>query len=309
MVFTDKNNCVMANLYSKIHRLKAQGWTWDKFLQEIEKHYPAGLEEKTLKAHFKQPHRKASNHVTQAIETVHNIYFPSPFPEDIEALVRIYNRLLKNTSHAPTDENINDLSLFISGELKQSRNQNLLRDVRLHWLKANIYFDQLPNLRQSGNKALLLETKNTAIKHYYLAIELINHHNATQNPPSVSEFVLYKLQQNILACHLNSVVPDKRLTDKAVLNHLKESDFFLQSKTVLEQEPFQWVVARNGLRFSSITKNKDDCQWFFNALIKSNKHFEDLNYSPVGYPAIINSMEFDWAIEHILNDKNRIQDE
>lgn len=300
MVFTYKNDYVMSNLYSKIHRLKAQGWTWEQFHSEIEQLYPAGLEEKTLKAHFKYPHRKASRHVKKTIETLHRKYFPSPFPDDVEALMRVYSNLVTCTKHTSTDQDIADLNLYVTGALQQPQGDNLLRPARQQWLLANIHFDQLPSLRTGSQAKLLAHTQQKAIKHYSTALSLLIEHNDGGNSPSVSEFMLYKLRQNILACHLNILPAEQRFKDESVLKYLKDSDFLPRSKVVMNEEPYQWVVARNGLRFSSITENKTDSLWFFEALVNASQYFQDLKYQPLGYPAIIDSPEFSWSIKNVL---------
>lgn len=290
----------MPNLYSKVHRLKSQGWTWNQFLLEIEKIYPAGLEEKTLKAHFKQPHRKASRNVTHIIETLHAQCFPSPFPDDVEALMRVYRRLLQCAKHPGKDQDVADLSLFVAGELQQPQGEQLLRTARLHWLAANIHFDQLPSLRKGSNKNRLCEVQRKAIEHYTSALSLTSCHNRSGKKPHVSDFTQFKLRQNILACHLNAVEPDERFNSEGVIKYIQESDFLPKSKEVLKVEPYQWTVARNGLRFSSMTKHKGDCIEFFAALVQANKYFSDLKYNPVSYPAIIDSQEFDWAVKNVL---------
>jgi len=290
----------MANLFSKINRLKNQGWTWDRFLFEIEQQLPAGLEEKTLKAHFRQPHRKSTRHVEQVIQTLHNNAFPSPFPSDVEGMMRVYSNLFKCKKHVSKDQDIIDLSLFIKEVIEQSSHELLLRRARLHWLYANMHFDQLPSLRAGHHKHQLHATQQTAIEHYNYSLTLMDEHIKTDNKPYLSEFTLYKARQNVLACYLNVVQPEKRFNDENVLNYLKQSDFIPRSMTVMVNEPYQWVVARNGLRFSSITKHKANCIWFFESLVKSSKFFSDLNYTPLGYPAIADSPEFNWAIDHAL---------
>lgn len=302
MVFTSLKQYAMPNLYSKVHRLKRQGWTWDQFLLEIEKIYPAGLEEKTLKAHFRQPHRKASRNIADVIETLHDQCFPSPFPADVEALMRVYQRLLQCAKHPGKDQDIADLNLFVTGELQQPQGDKLLRTARLHWLAANIYFDQLASLRKGSNKNRLYETHENAIEHYTSALSLSSQHNSSGEKPLVSNLIQFKLRQNILACHLNIVEPDQRFQSEGVIKYIQESDFLTKSKEILETEPYQWAVARNGLRFSSITRNRDDCIEFFEFLIKANKYFLDLKYNPVSYPAIIKSQEFDWAVNNVLTE-------
>jgi len=288
----------MPNLFSKIHRLKSQGWTWDKFLSELDLIYSGGMDEKTLKSHYRQPHKRSTSHTQQLIETLHKQYFPSPFPVDIDALMRVYNNLLACPKHSTTEHDIVDLQVFLNAQLVEPCS-SILRTARLHWLTANTYFDGLAELRSLGKSDRMLASQRLAVENYQHAITLLEQYNNSAEGQSVSEFILYKLRQNILACYLNAVAPEQRENDEQVLHYLVHSDFLVQSERVLEQEPYLWVVARNGLRFASLLKSKAYCDRFFSLLVTSSAYFEDLAYSPLGYPAISESKEFSWACENL----------
>ena len=311
----------MSNLYSKIHRLKAQGWTWDYFLQQIDLIYPAGIDQKTLYALYRQPHRKANSHISKTILTLHEQCFPSPFPADTQALLAIYNRLIACKQHLGVRQDIDDFLLFLTHDLHFG---SPLRRARLNWLKADIHLDQLPLHRNNGQSAELENQQQLALHHYQncyrLLIEQQSLEPSAQLSPQVSrqvsrqvsqqvlqqvlqqqpclidQFTLYKVQQNMLACHLNGLHANHRYQHPKLLDYLKNSDFINASKRVLRTEPYQWIIARNGLRFSSIMKNSADCTVFFQALVTANKAFSDLDYAPLGAPAISKSTEFFWAI-------------
>ncbi len=288
----------MPNLFSKIHRLKSQGWTWDKFLYELDLVYPGGMDEKTLKSHYRQPHKGSTSHTQQLIETLHKQYFPSPFPADIDALMRVYNNLLACPKHSTTEHDIVDLQMFLNAQLVEPC-RSVLRTARLHWLTANTYFDSLPELRSMGKTDRMLASQQQAVQHYQQAVNLLEAYNNGAGDHAISEFILYKLRQNILACYLNVVAPEQRESDEQVLHYLSHSDFLAQTERVLKQEPYLWVVARNGLRFASLLKSKVYCDRFFSLLVASSAYFEDLAYTPQGYPAISKSKEFCWACENI----------
>jgi len=289
----------MSNLYCKIHRLKSQGWTWDHFLSEIEL-LSSGIDEKTLKSPYKSPHRKASQNVSKIIDTLHEKHFPSPFPEEIEALMRIYNNIRICYKHPTIDSDTQDLLTFLHAELGVNQGNSKLRLSRLHWLIANIFFDQIPLLRDNRKISKLATVKQEAINHYQLSLSLINSHNTALRKPYVSEFEQYKLEQNILACHLNAELPEQRYNSPIVISHLQTSSFLDASEKVLSKEAYQWVVARNGLRFSSLIKDAQQCHKFFSHLVTANKLFSDIGYSPDSYPPINESPEFTWAIENAI---------
>ena len=268
-------------------------------MSELELIYPSGIDEKTLKSHYRQPHKRSTSHTQQLIETLHEKYFSTPFPNDIEALMRLYNNLIDCSKHASKESDIDDLQLFLNTQVQQP-SSSLLRLARLHWLLANTYFDRLPELRTGSKRGQLLDNQQEAIKHFKHAIILIDKHNQQAPDNRVTEYVLYKVRQNILACYLNAVDPEQRENDEKVLDYLTHSDFLVQSEKVLQQEPYLWVVARNGLRFSSLLKSKAHCEYFFKQLITASQYFLELTYKPQGYPAISESKEFSWACEHVF---------
>ncbi|WP_261842335.1 hypothetical protein [Aliamphritea ceti] len=289
----------MANLYSKIHRLKAQGWTWDEFLQQISLIYPPGIDEKTLYGLYRHPHRKASRHIRQILEQLHDQCFPSPFPSSAEALIGLYNRQVNNPKQPDLTADQMALSAYLTEACQYGP---LLYRARLYWLSANIQLDQLSVFRKNGKHEQLNLAQQQGIKDYQQSLSLLEEAIlTTKTGASIDVFTLYKLRQNMLACYLNALSPEQRSESKTLLEYLKVCDFINSTKQVLESEPYQWLLARNGLRFSSLTQNAQDCQWFYRALCTANKAFKNLNYSPENTPSIASSVEFHWAIENALD--------
>ena len=283
----------MANLYSKVHRLKSLGWTWQHFLGQIDSIYPAGIDEKTLFSLYRHPHRKASSHVNNLITTLHEREFPSPFPNEIESLLSLYNRRIFSDKHKDNSQDTSDLLCFLEKDVEYG---SALRRARLHWLIADIHLDKIPNFRNNGQSKLLNHAKDHALRHYQNCYRLLIQEMDEQ---TIDSFTLYKVKQNMLACYLNSLHATDRYQDQSLLEYLDKTDFINASKAVLDKEPYQWIIARNGLRFSAITKNLYDCKFFFDALISSNKAFKNPNYKPLDAPAIKQSEQFAWAIQHL----------
>jgi len=291
----------MTTLFNKIHRLKSQpGWTWDHFLAEIDKQFPAGLDEKTLYSHYRQPHKKATTHITRMINQVHDHYFPDPFPEAINALMRLYNSLVSCKKHLTREKDITDLEYFLRDQLERENENELLRIARLNWLLGNIQFDRIPAYRDNGQPIQLEEVKQRAIRYYQNSVTAIEEYNRQQLPHSVGASHLYKARHNILACYLNAVHQEQRSQDPTILRYLRESNYIPNSKQTLEAEPFQWTIARNGIRFSSLVGNREDVKYFFNALLNVSKRFFDLDYTPLNYGPISSGADFQWAIENVL---------
>lgn len=289
----------MTTVFNKIHRLKQQpGWTWDRFLTEIEKCSPAGLDEKTLYSHYREPHKKPSSHVTRLINQLHDECFPDPFPEALNRLMRLYNHLFRCKKHLTKEKDIQDLEFFLQQQCQ--REDELLRTARLHWLLGNIEFDRIPVYRDNGMRDQLNECKQQAISHYQQSVTAIEQHNHLHPAQAVGASHLYKARHNILASHLNAVPQAQRNRDAGIIAYLRASSYITNSKQALQAEPFQWTIARNGLRFSSLLENGDDVKYFITALASISKRFLNLDYEPLNHGAINKGNDFRWAIDHVL---------
>ncbi len=294
----------MTTVFNKIHRLKQQpGWTWDYFLSEIDKISAAGLNEKTLYVHYRQPHKKANSQVTSIINNLHDKYFADPFPDEINRLFNIYNNLLRCKSHPSKIKDIDDLESFLTTQLIHENKSELLRLARLNWLLGNIHFDRLPTYRDNGQTRQLKGSKKMAIEYYQRSVESIEQHNQQCPSAVVGVSHLFKARHNILACYLNAVPQQKRSHDSEILAYLKKSDYIANSKATLDVEPFQWGIARNGLRFSSLLKNASDAEYFFEKMVMLSREFLDLNYKPLSQAAIASGADFAWAIQHVLHNE------
>lgn len=296
----------MTTLFNKIHRLKRQpGWTWDRFLSEIEQRFPAGLDEKTLYSHYREPHKKASSHVSKVITLLHDHCFPDPFPEAVNRLMRLYNNLAGGKRNPTRERDIADLEFFLTDLIAKEDDRDLLRTARLHWLLGNIRFDRIPSHRDNGRRPQLDAAKQGAIACYQRSVEAIEEYNRRHPRQPVGAGHLYKARHNILACYLNAVPQEQRARDPEVLRYLRDSNFIPNSKQTLAAEPFQWSVARNGLRFSSLVENAADVKYFFEALVAVSQRFLDLDYEVPGYAPISAGADFQWAVSTVLTPSYR----
>ena len=291
----------MTTVFNKIHRLKQQpGWTWDHFLSEIDKHFPSGVDEKTLYSHYRQPHKKPNAHLTRIIDHLHDQFFPNPFPEGINRLMRLYNNLVNCKKHLNQEKDIQDLEYFVCEQLEREASQELLHIARLNWLLGNIQFDRIPTHRESGRREHLDAVKRAAIVHYQNSVNAIEAYNLKHPKTPVGPSYLYKARHNILACYLNAVTQNQRAKDPEVIKYLKESNYISNSKESLSAEPYQWLIARNGLRFSSLLEDKHDVEYFFSKLTDISERFVDLNYEPLNATSIAKGKDFQWARDHVL---------
>jgi len=296
-------NCsiTMPSTYNKIHRLKSQGWTWPEFLAEIAQVSVHSIDEKTLYSNFRLPHRKPNRLLEETINQLHEKYFPSPFPKEVEGLITLYNHLVSAKNYRTQDDDIELLKQFVWAELEQDQPQYDLRYSRLAWLAANIEFDRIAYCRDNGLVEKLADSQKSALKWFQQAKRAIVHCKQSLQI-NIEPFVIYKLTQNMLACYLNAIPSSNRLDNEDLKRFIDSSDYIAETKQMLALEPFQWGIARNGLRFSSLLKDADDCEYFFRALVTANKHFADLNYQLPGLLSIAESDDFKWTLG-IINNK------
>ncbi len=300
----------MPSTYNKIHRLKSQGWTWPKFLAEIAQVSVHSIDEKTLYSNFRLPHRKPNQLLEETINVLHEKYFPSPFPKEVEGLITLYNHLVGAKNYRTQDNDIELLKQFVWAELERDQLQQDQQDLprydlrysRLAWLAANIEFDRIAYCRDNGLVEKLILSQKSALKWFQQAkYSIIQCQQSLQ--VKIEPFVIYKLTQNMLACYLNAIPSSNRLDNEDLKCFIDSSDYIAETKQMLELEPFQWGIARNGLRFSSLLKDADDCEYFYRALLTANKHFADLNYQLPGLLSIAESDDFNWALG-IINNRN-----
>jgi hypothetical protein len=298
----------MPSTYNKIHRLKAQGWTWPEFLAQIEQASVHSIDEKTLYSNFRLPHRKPNKLLEETISLLHETFFPSPFPKEVEGLITLYNHLNSAKNLRTQEEDIELLERFVLAEIQQPdskpESEPSLRYARLCWLAANIAFDRIAYCRDNGLATKLAENQMSALKWFQQAKLAIEHCKQSQGI-NVEPFVIYKLTQNKLACYLNGLPSANRLDNHVLKGYIEGSGYIAETKNMLELEPFQWGIARNGLRFSSLLNNAQDCEYFFRALVTANKHFLDCDYQLPGRLSINQSDDFQWALT-VINDRDLI---
>ena len=279
----------MPSIYNKIHRLKKL-WTWEQFVGQ----YDIGPDIKTLKANYKYPHHKPARHTSEVINLLHEQHFPSPFPAAIDGLMDVYDTLHHLDESYRLASEIEKLENFIQYELKIVGSGDALRLARLNWLLGDIYFDQISLKR--ADKIESDKEKVKAIHTYHQALAYI------ENQTNLDETVKYKVRQNILACYLNSAKYKgvELKDDRDTMSYLIESCFLEKTKEFLQIEPFNWNIARNGLRFSSLLEDENNTLFFFEKLLMCSPLFIDLDYTPYQAPAISKSVDFQWAIQHVL---------
>ena len=280
----------MPSAFNKIHRLKRL-WTWDQFVEQ----YEIGPDIKTLKSIYRYPHHKPNRHSVALIDQIHATQFPSPFPQEVDGLLDLYENMSRSDQTTNQEQQITKLESFVRFEIRSFPSAEPLRDARLAWLLGDMLFDQILKVRNARRWEHLESAKKEAVNYYQLALEIM------ETKTELNEVTRYKVRQNILACYLNAAKRKGLWTEDAdTLNYFHSSQFLTKTKEVLELEPFNWNLARNGLRFSSLLQDKSNSEYFFNNMVQASRLFLDLNYEPFETPALAKSKDFEWSVKHVL---------
>lgn len=280
----------MTTTFNKIHRLKRL-WTWEVFVAQ----YDQGPDIKTLKANYKHPHHQPNKNTVEVISALHEREFPHPFPAEVEGLLDLYDYLSQHNGDLSQDQNILRLERFVDFELARSSTDDA-RSARLWWLLGDIRFDHCLRQRKRNQFQAMQTAKRAAITAYEQALAILER-------TGLAELVIrYKLRQNILACYLNTSKQRGVWTgDADTLHYLQASDFMEKTKQLLEDEPFQWIIARNGLRFASLLQQEADAKYFFKALLRASPLFADPDYVPNQAPSLRSSKDFAWCFDKLLS--------
>ncbi|WLQ12340.1 hypothetical protein O5O45_21675 [Hahella aquimaris] len=282
----------MSTTFNKIHRLKRL-WTWEAFVAQ----YEAGPDIKTLKANYLHPHHKPNKNTVDIINALHEREFPNPFPAALEGMFDLYEDLYRRNGDLSQEENIGRLEHFLRHELSIAGREPVGR-ARLLWLLGDMLFDRCLGARKRNQEQRMLAYRREAIQAYQSALDIL------EQTQLANLVIRYKLRQNILACYLNASKRQGVWTkDPETLSYFHESSFLARTKELLAEEPFQWSIARNGLRFASLLENADEVIYFFACLLKVSARFADFDYQPYQAPAIGRSKDFVWARENVLTDE------
>src|SRR5690606_21260576 len=172
-------------------------------------------------------------------------------------MMDLYDHLHRHNGDLSQDEQIQRLEQFVRFELEHCFAEDA-RTARLLWLLGDMYFDRCLRHRNRNQMQLMQAARRDAIDAYERALGILSRTGAA------SLAIRYKLRQNILACYLNTSRQRGVWTgDEDTLRYLRESEFLGRTQELLEDEPFQWNIARNGLRFASLLQQEAEVVYFF----------------------------------------------
>lgn len=291
----------MASLYNKIHRLMMQpGWGWDHFIHELDSIDPDRISLELLQSYYRSPHKKPKPHIVMLVDQLHNECFPSPFPEPLDRLMRVYRALRTSKRYLTKRKDIDDLERYAKQLLMEVEKEDLLSIACLEWLLGNIEFDRISDALDSDELGRGELVKQRAVEHYRNVLAALEQYNALYPGKQIEMRHRYRVHHNILASYLNAVPDEQRMVDASVLTFLRQSDYLTQCKKAIEEEPFQWAIVRSALRFSSLLRDTEQVEGFFSRLVEIHPWFVDLSYEPYNQLSLSVLPEYKWAIQNVL---------
>ncbi len=284
----------MTTAHNRINRLRQHGLTWDSLGRELATTMGSEnnrVARNTLRSLQNLPHYKPGKNLVAAITHLHDRYFPSPYPQGVNALMNVCRGLMREKNEEAARQ-LAALQNHIKEQLTLAQHPDLLA-CRLYWALGNI---QQFHMRQ----ARLKKAKHEEIeKHQTQAIQCYKH-AITFIESKAMPLEHYKLQHNIFVCYVNAIKEELRNDDKQLIEQLGSLYYADAAKSVLQQESFQWDTARNGLLYASLTKNRQAVAFFFEALIMANKVFLDLDYRPLACDSLLKDPSIKWALREVL---------
>lgn len=268
------------------------GLTWKTLGEEIGHAQGSGkpVARNTLRALHRMPHYNPGKTLITALATVHSIHCPSPYPKGVNALMSTVRLLMQE--HETNRQLLNNIELHVI-ELLCNSQHPALTSCRLNWILGNINQFRMRAARLGKRRSSdILRYQHNAIKHFTSALDFIDAHQLPLEH--------YKLIHNLFVCHVNAVPEIERSNNTVLTEQLLKIPYLESAHQALEQEPFQWQTARNGLLYASITANRQAVASFFELLVRANALFSDLEYRPLGTDSIREDKSLKWAASHVL---------
>lgn len=274
----------MTSLYERVQEIKkATGWSQERIGMET------GLALSTIGRIFRVPGYSGNETSHTLIRQLYEKVVRSPFSDYLE---RLFNRYDHWKAQYPKKE-FSELLDILEVLLKNHKDLNMdsLDACRLRWLLGHIYFDRAFYLYKYEE----LRWAQLALEWYEKALEGLQKHGSNLLVQQ------YKLQQCIVSTRFNLCEPGKRADNAEIRKWLASIDYLNLVETVLKEDNWNWMAARNGLVAASILQDAEKCQLFWQAMQAANQHFQDPAFEPEPeMPAVTQDPDLLWFREYCL---------
>ena len=272
----------MSSLFECAYEIKkSTGWSQEKISME------AGLAVSTVNRIFRVPGYVGNENSNRCIKQLHEEIVGSPFPTYMEQLFKKYEYWREQHSEKEFAEHLDVLESLLKNH--KSIDSYDLVACRICWLLGHIFYDRAFYLRK-GNK---LEMSELALVWYQRALDILDHHKGLV----VQQ---HKIRQCIVSTNFNLYDRKERLTSKTIQRCFVDIDYLQIVNTVVREDSWNWIAARNGLVAASILQDFDSCMLFWDTMRKVNKNFANLNFEPTNeLPAISQDSDLVWFVKQI----------
>ncbi|MDM8564034.1 hypothetical protein QUF74_00100 [Candidatus Halobeggiatoa sp. HSG11] len=260
---------------------KATGWSQEKIGAET------GLAVSTISRIFRVPGYAGNETSSRLIQQLHEEVVGSPFPAYMEQLFKKYEYWKEQYTKKEFAEHLEVLESLLKNH--RAIDSYELVACRVCWLLGHIFYDRAFYLR----KGYKLEMSELALVWYRRALDILGHHEGLI-------VQRYKIQQCIVSTNFNLCDRNERLSSEAIYRCFVDMDYLQIVKTVIREDSWNWIAARNGLVAGSILQDWESCLLFWDTMQKVNKNFADLDFEPANeLPAISQDSDLVWFVKQI----------
>lgn len=277
----------MVSLYERACEIKkATGWTQEQISAET------GLHISTVSRIFRVPGYSGNETSNKLIKQLHQEVVKSPFPAYIEQLFELYNAWKERYPKKEFAQYINMLEPLLLNH--KSLNSHELIACRVSWLLGHIYYDRAFYLKEPE----VMKQVESALAWYQTALKVLTYHE--ESSLTVQK---YKIQQCIVATKFNCCERSRRAESEEIRHWLLEMDYLQLVETVVTEDSWNWVAARNGLVAASILQNLEKCRFFWQAMQKVNKSFKNLEFVPSEWlPSLRRDSDLVWFVKQVTKE-------
>jgi transcriptional regulator with XRE-family HTH domain len=274
----------MVSLYEHACEIKkTTGWTQEQISAET------GLHISTVSRIFRVPGYQGNETSNKLLKQLHKEVVKSPFPAYIEQLFELYNEWKGRFSKREFSTHISILEQLLLSH--RSLGSHELIACRVSWLLGHIYYDRAFYLKEHE----VMKMVESALTWYQTALKVLTYHE--ENSLTVQK---YKIQQCLVSTKFNCYNPNHRADSEEIRHWLREMDYLQLVETVVTEDTWNWIAARNGLVAASILQNLEKCQFFWQTMQKVNKNFENLDFVPSKWlPSIRQDSDLVWFVKQV----------
>lgn len=280
--YLSNTDCKMISLYECANEIKkTTGWSQERIGAET------GLALSTISRIFRVPGYAGNETSNRLVKQLHEEVVKSPFPTYMEQLFKKYEYWKEQYTKKEFTEHLDVLESLLKNHC--AIDSDKLVACRVCWLLGHIYYDRAIYLKK-GNVS---QTAELALAWYQKALDILSNHKGL----IVQQ---YKIQQCIVSIKFNLCNPQERLNSEKIRRCFTDMDYLYIVKTVIKEDYWNWIAARNGLVAASIMQDFDSCLLFWDAMKKMNKNFTDLDFKPANeLPAINQDSDLVWFVEQV----------